>query len=108
MSGCRSRIIRGPDVVEARHATIHDHDVGIRRRGEYHGIVAVGGEASHVDCGFGFEDPPACLAHQCVIINHETRIFGAVSGLFLPHPGLFGASWVRRRQIRRCRRRGER
>jgi hypothetical protein len=57
--------------VEARHADVHQHDVGAQARGERHRLVTVGGLAHHLEVGLGAQDHAKARAHELLVVGEH-------------------------------------
>jgi hypothetical protein len=58
----------GSHVVRARHADVHQHDVGERASDDDHGLLAVGRLTDDLDAVRG-EDHPEARADECLVVG---------------------------------------
>jgi len=56
---------------EARHADIHEHDIGTQVAGLLDRLARVSGLACYFKIAFAFQQPPNSLAEECVIVNQQ-------------------------------------
>jgi hypothetical protein len=61
----------GGQAVGARHADVHEHDVGPLPPGELHRLLAVTGLADHRDVVLGVEQRPEARPHQVLVIGEQ-------------------------------------
>ena len=78
---------RGRDAVAARHAQIHQHDVGTKALDERDRLFPVGGSAEHLDVREQAEQRGEALAHDSLVVGeHDGRHDGTRSSTRKPDP----------------------
>ena len=69
--GSRAWIARRVDAVAARHADVHQHDVGLVLRAEGHRVVAGRGAADDDEASVAVEDRPDQFGELIVVLGEQ-------------------------------------
>ena len=57
--------------VDVGHAQVHQHHLGREAAGQFDGLVAVGGQADHLEARLGVEHGGQRLAHGPLVVRHH-------------------------------------